>query len=432
MFKKLKYWKTHHGIEMFGVLLSLCIVLMAISSVSIISYANAVDRDYLEGNPFYNANFVTSKSLTKGEIKAFYTNADNTKCAIMLYFNPITNMSTNANDYQIFYKGYNVSKGGYTKRNLNKPVGGYYIFGSTGYAMIYLVASEGFQQQAAEVVVRCLESIYTSEYSSESVRNLQELDESYKEYDQYRLIINPAGQQATVVDFLDDFDVERVYQQCIVDEQESKIRETLIDDVVRLNELWARIASFKTNLVEAGVNTVDLPDVIKGDQFVNCPDADDHKCDISSKPLKEDVTTQLVYIPNTILEGGVDFDWFHEDLHTADFLNPMLGGKTEIAFFETLRRDSELYRSDRIDQNDFSMLDGTPINFDRLSRSSLVTDQQVYTAIREYIDAVNSYISLKNQYQTRDLVSYLELQYNMQSTGKTFSSNLEDDAVHVW
>lgn len=433
MFRKLMNWKKHHGIEMFGGLLVLCIVALVINSGVILSYAANEDKDYLEGNPYYAEEFVTSKSQTRGTIKAFYTNADNTKVAIMLHFTPITNMSTDAANYQIFYKGFNISKQRYTKRNLNEPVGGYYIFGSTGYAMIYLMDSTGFEQQAGEVVVRSLETLYTNnDSSSEEIESLKQLDASYEEYDQFRLIINPAGAQATVVDFLDDFDVQRVYQQCIVDEQEAEIRARLMRDTVELNELWSRISAFKKNLTEAGVNVTMLPEEIRGDRFVNCPDADGKHCEISSKDLVEDVTTQLVYVPSYVYSGGVDFDWFHEDLHTADFLGPLLGGKTEAAFFQSLVQEKAQYGGMQVDANSFSMLDGTPINLSTLATSSLVTDKQIYDAISEYSSAVNDYIEMKRQYQTVDMVEYLSLQYNMQSTGQTFSANLQDDTVHVW
>ena len=411
MFTKIRMWQKHHGIELFGIYLSLvCVCLVAISG-SIKMTASNQDRDFLNENAIYASEFTTSLSGITGNIEAVYVNPSDTKCAIVLHMNEINKTSTDAADYQLYVKGFNVSQGKYSVTTLNNYKGGYYVFGSTGYAMIYLTDAAGFQNQAIEIIVRCNEVFTTAEANAETAE-LYAKDASYADNDQYRIVINPKGEAAIEVDFLDELNVVKLYQNTVLLESEEEIRETLRNDVKTLNQYLSQINSYGNNLTNMGVKVPALPDSIIGDELYNL----------------ENEENTLVYKPSYVFANGVDFDWFeHSLMDDYRFLPDLVGAKSDYQFLNDIRaqRDNINYEFP-----DWVMLDGTRI--DRNSDSQLQTDMTLQSTIASYEQAVSSYLTLKNQYQTVDLMNYLNLEYNMTSTGKTFTSNYGDDTVIVW
>ena len=411
MFTKIRMWQKHHSIELFGIYLVLiCVGLLAISGTIKLT-ANSQDRDFLDANAIYASEFTTSLSGIAGNIEAVYVNPSDTKCAIMLHMDEISKTSTDAMDYQLYVKGFNVSQGKYATATLNKFKGGYYVFGSTGYAMIYLTDAAGFKNQAIEIVVRCNE-VFTGGTMSAEASALAQQDASYASNDQFRIIINPKGSAATEVDFLDNLDVVKLYQNTVLLESEEEIRTTLKNDVKNLNMYLAQINSYGKNLTNMGVKVPTLPDYIVGDEFSNL----------------ENEENTLVYKPNYVFANGVDFYWFEKSLMDDHrFLPDLVGGKSDYQYLNDVKAQRD---GINIEFNDWIMLDGTRIN--RESESTLQTDTTLRNTITAYEEAVRSYVTLKQQYQTQDLMNYLYLEYNMTSTGNTFTSNYSDGTVIVW
>lgn len=411
MFTKIRMWQKHHGIELFGIyLLLVCVGLVAISG-TIKMTASSQDRDFLNENAIYASEFITSLSGIAGNIEAVYVNPSDTKCAIVLHMAEINRTSTDAADYQLYVKGFNVSRGEYATMTLNNYKGGYYVFGSTGYAMIYLTDAAGFQNQAIEIVVRCNEVFSTVEGNAD-VAALAEKDASYANNDQFRIIVNPKGSAATEVEFLDDLDVVKLYQNTVLLDSEEEIRATLKTDVKELNQYLAQINAYGNNLRNMGVKVPALPECIAGDEFYNL----------------ENEENTLVYKPNYVFANGVDFDWFERSLmDDYRFLPELVGGKSDYQYLNDIAAQHDFYSQE---QFNWVMMDGTRI--DRNSNSQLQDDVTLQQTIDAYELAITNYIRVKTQYQTIDLMSYLNLEYNMTSTGKTFTSNYGDDTVIVW
>lgn len=423
MMGKIKYWIKHNDIQAFGLALAtitLCLVL-TISNIAIT--AAGQDRDYLNGNAMYVSEFVTSLSGIAGNIVEVYTNDSNTKCGIVIQLDKdqISNISTDANDYQMYVKGYNISKGTYAARTLSNPTGGYYVFGETGYAMIYLVDSAGFQNQALEIVVRCNE-YYSS--TGDSDEELKEKDASYANHDQFRIIINPHGESAVKASFLDDLDVVKLYQNTVAYAEEDKIREKLTADVKQLNEYISKINSYAERLDTLGVSVQGVPNCVM-------EDADSFA---TEKITAEDGTEAelLVYHPGYVFPGGVDFDWFKYKLIDGNrFLPDLIGVKSAQQYLLDLTENKDM-TSYTMGADAWYMKDGTKINLNSNTESTLVDVNAIRTDIQIYTQTVNEYIRLKQQYQTVDMVSYLSLEYNIETTGETFTSNYSEDTVIVW
>lgn len=449
MFAQFSSWKKHHSIEFFGVLLILLLSLLVVDVAGSLTHTASADRDYLSENPYYAKRFTTSLSGLTGDIVGFYTNADHSKCGIMVKIDDILNMSTDANDYEIWFRGFNVSKGTYTNYTANRPSGGYYVFGATGYAMIYLVNTGGFKEQACEVVIRSNKTLVKNETTSgdlgEAMQALKKKDLSYSKYDQYRLIINPSASGATVVDFLDDIDIMAAYRYCVLDAQEDSVRAKLYSDIGIMNDSMRQINEYKKNLNFMNVRVPDLSEYIAGDRFVNCPDGENGVCECSDVEALPYVTTDKdtgeivrtvypVYIPGMVASRGVDFDWQHHRLSDdgVDFFDGLLlDGQTKDRFLKALPTLSTVNYNTVPNISQFSMLDGTPLS-ESMRNSGRTDEVQIYNLVQSYIGAVSTYVSTKNQYQVTDLVKYLTLQYNMEVSGQAFTSNFTDGIVHIW
>lgn len=411
LFRKIRMWQKHHKIELFGAIVCAICVLLMVDCGSILLYAKNEDNDVLTNQAIYASEFTTSLSGVTGNISQVYVNEEGTKCGILLHFDDMTNIVTDALSYQIYVKGFNVSKGKYASETLSYPTGGYYVFGSTGYALIYLVDNNGFANQALECIVRCNDTINMSSNSSTDVAELKSKDGSYANYDQFRIVINPAGKLASKVSFLDDFDVTSLYQDAVVNESEAEIRETLKEDIVDLNTALKAINNYRNNLIDLNVKVPNLPSIIAGDEFY----------------FDEDGTT-LIYKPDEIFANGVDIDWYHTDLQTGNFLTQdLIGVKTPLQFFGDLSA-AEVQPLEV--PGTFYMVDGTEVKEE--SNSELTDIASISTNIQNYRDALNEYYRLKKNYQTIDLMKYLYLEYNMLNTGKHFTSNYNENTVIVW
>ena len=460
MFQRFRTWKKHHSIEFFGATLAILLSLLFVDVAGILMYTANADRDYLSGTPYYAEAYSTSLSGLNGRIVGFYTNEDNTRVGIMLHTDNIANMSTDALQYEVYFRGFNVSKGDYTKITLNNPSGGYYVFGNTGYSMIYLIQSGGFKEQAAEIIVRSNETVVEGQGSGDAadeVAALKQWNKTFEYYDQFRLIVNPSATGATKVDFLDskdgNVDVMAAYRYCVLDAEEDTVRQKLYNDVAQLNTYMRQINAYKKSLEEnMGVRVPALPAAIAGDRFVNCPEtAKDESGNEIKTPCELDTVTAIpaivtgedgstkevsypVYIANYVYPRGVDFDWMHHKLSegNVDFFDGLLAtGQTKERFLRNLPLQEMTNAAERLDVTMFRRTDGTPLDAN-INVSTMEDDKRIYEAVTAYITAVNSYQQLKQQYQTGDLVAYLTLQYNMEVSGQSFTSNFVDGVINVW
>lgn len=411
---KIKRWHKYHKIEVFGAIVGFFVLIIIIDVISISIRVKAENNAFMEDNAIYVSNFTTSLSGKTGSIAEMYVNDEKTKCVIFLYFDSTENLVTDASKYQVYVKGYDIGKGKYAISTKSKPVGGYYIFGSTGYAAIYLSDANGFQEQSIECIVRCNEILVKSQLADVEAANR---DASYAQYDQWRIIVNPLGKSAKTCDFLDDFDIVSLYQDAVIDINEESIRKILIDNVNNLNVYMKQLETYRNNLKVLGVRIPAIPEYISGDVF--------------SYEENKNGEQIMIYSPEYVFETGVDFDWFRYNLHDKSFIDdikdPLI---SDTQFFNKLQNFSGINRY--TSEQNWYMADGTLINRNEVSTSQLSNMKSINENIKKYETVLNQYYTLKREYQCTNLVNYLVLESNMRNTGKHFTSNYGENAVIVW
>lgn len=408
---KIKHWRKHHKIELFGAVIGSVFLLLLVDLVFISAHVKAVNKNFLKTQAVYVSEFKTSLSGKTGQIAQVYVNPDHTKCVILLHFDSTDNIVTDASQYQVYVKGFDLNKGNYAKKTLSNPVGGFYMFGSTGYSAIYLADANGFAQQCLECIVRCNEVLTTDVKVNDE--EAAKRDGSYAEHDQWRVIINPIGESAKTCDFLDDFDIVSLYQDAVIDANEDEIRAQLISDVSNLDILMKQIQSYREDLQGLGVRVPSLPDYISGDTF------------------KKDEDGNIIYSPGQVLEGGVNFEWVNNTLHDKSFMDEVKEPSlSDTQFFNSLNTYAVTQRS--TSEKYWYMADGTQIDRTNTNNSVLTNLKTINNNITKYETSLSDYSSLKKQYQCTDLVNYLALESNMRSAGKYFTSNYDENTVIVW
>ena len=99
-------------------------------------------------------SFTTSLSGKNGKISQIYVNTERNKCVILFQFDDMNGMVTDAAKYQVFIKSFDVFKGEYASRRRTQldVMGGFYVFGTTGYTALYLSAVNGFPGECYEII----------------------------------------------------------------------------------------------------------------------------------------------------------------------------------------------------------------------------------------------------------------------------------------
>ena len=436
MFKNSGFAKTHR-IQVFGVSLLLVLSIMLADVIAIHVYAAKEDAAVYDTRTIYSRNVVTSLSGVQGQIVSVYASPGRTKVAVALKFANPEMMPSDAAEYSIGVRGFNTKTQKYALDTYAKTMkGGYYIFGQTGYSVVYFVNSEPFPSQTTEVIVRTENTLNLG--SSKQADELKARGGTYAKYDQYRFVINLGASDMPVAAFMDNFKPETIYQYSVVDEKEAAIREQLNNDVVGLNTLRRRINEYAKTLSNLNVITPGVPNEMVGDEFTN------PNIDSKGNPLYGDYQTNskhdpnlLVYTPTKyIFPGGVDFNWFTTDLHEVSYLKSLAGTTPFAEFFKMLQSSAASGNNKKIEwPANFNTTivmktDGSKI---QLSDNTGMGDiPGIQKAANNYINAVNQYYELKRQYQTQDLVDYLKLDYEVSSTGGTYTANFNDKSLVVW
>ncbi|NDO52128.1 hypothetical protein FMM75_23110 [Lachnospiraceae bacterium MD335] len=411
-FRRIRIWGKHHHIELFGTILGMLLLVLLINSISICVYASRENDRLLSENAIFANSFTTSLSGKDGRISQIYVNPERNKCVVLFQFNDMNGMVTDAEKYQVFIKSFDVFKGDYASRRTTQldVMGGFYVFGSTGYTALYLSAVNGFPKECYEIILRCNDVLQIGTNSSDNENAAR--DASYAQFDQWRVIINPNGNTAKECSFLDDFNITSLYQDAVIDENEGEIREKLYEDVKIMYSSWKKLNNYRNNLENLNVKVPSLPVYIASDELT----------------VDEDGIIQ--YHSGFELEDGVDYDWYGKTLHEVSFLDMVKQADiTDVQFFNSL---NNYQTSDfQLTSNIWYMADGSVINLDE-SNLKLTNTQAVVENIKSYNQAVNDYYNAKRQYHCTHLIDYLYLESNMKTAGKYFTSNYNEGVVTVW
>ena len=184
---------SHYAIERFGVLFLTLVFCMGLLVTSIFGKQMEYNSQALSGNAIYTRSFKMSQTQTAGSVLGVYTNEAHTKCLVLLKFADMSLLPVQADEYTMFLTG--SGKEGTRNELKCSPSGMFYLFGSTGYAGIYLQDVNGFESQILMLYLRA-----TSNFTGQTaVGNYT--DKTFETYNQAAIYFNPGGSYATHANF---------------------------------------------------------------------------------------------------------------------------------------------------------------------------------------------------------------------------------------
>ena len=416
IFMKLFKFDKHHKFERFGVIFcSLFLVMLIIVSIAFVDKLQT-DNETMDNKVIYTRNFQTSISEINGTVDNIYKNKDNTEAFLVLHLEDTTNISTDAKNYQMYLTGAKQSGdeiiGEYLEHESLR--GSIYLFGSSGYIGLHLVDSEGFASQLCDLVVRCNSQIKTDDESDDGEEENTDMEDSFLQYDQFRIYFNPGGKKCDVAEFLNktSWSVSDAYEECVSRAQEEEIRKTLTNDVEQLKKSMDAIEEYTARLKGSNsptdVAVPEMPEPISGDKFIEHGSATDDKSD-----------DYIEYIPHEILPCGYEFDWYNGSVKSG-YIDGLCGELTYAQYFNKKQSEESDDNGMGVSVDEWTLNDGTLINS---LDASISENKSIVDNANLLASAWQTYYDLKQQYQCVDLLSLLYLEVDTNNVNSNYTIN---------
>lgn len=391
---------NHHGIERFGVLfLALVFYMCVVMGFCIAAWQQSNHVNF--GNQAkYTSAFAFSRTGVEGRVVDVYRNQSFTRSFVLLYFEDLSGLSTNAEDYQLFLTGSDVNQN--YMALTSSPAATFYVFGSSGYMGIDLVDTGVFDKQIMNLVIRHTSNLVSEDYNQEAADAAE--DGTFVQYDQAQLYFNPGGQGGTYADVLDkeSFTPQELYECFMVRPQEQELRNELND---LLKSMWMtqqQIAEYTQRVEQDGIIVPEVPVLIRGDSIEGPDDNGYYYLDT-----------------NYVLANGFDFPWQQRTVLEGylDTLCPDGDYYTFLREKAVAEDDVEFSTSDLV----WYKQDGTVFDLDNAAGISEL--ESAKKDIDNLMGAWKTYYNQKKQYQVVDLTRLLNLELDYRSAWTVFTTS---------
>ena len=462
---------AHHKMERFVVIFSAFV--LAFMAIFTISFKIHLDHQkvILTTQALYTNATVWSITGEKMAVCGIYRNDTSSKVFILLKAaggpESMSNLPTNANDYQIFMTGYGKDK------LTNDPRGAVYMFGNTGYMGLFFVDSKGLDPHVYDIVVRN-NNVLVTEPSQTGLEMYAGKSESFRYHDQIQIFANLAGTDAEVKDFLnkDNPTVDEIYADVVASIDESSVRAKLDKDLVNMNEAMMKVNQYADALTRLQIQIPVLPDSIGGDgisldstisasnptefskdmiqdvssiitsSYESSEVAADQMFatveigDLSTENEDGTVTSNPLYMgTDYVFPGGVQFNY--EDLKLTDRILDQLK-PADVSYDDWVaskKIEADTYRNignalDLSYYKNWFRFDGTKFEYNENGSSNV--DAATQGAIKNYVSAVQSLYTAKYNYQTSDLYELLRLENLADTSTATFSINASENVLTMY
>lgn len=398
-FSSLNVFGRHKKIERFMVtFFSISIPLTIMTGVSIYNKFG-LDDQMLISRAVYTTEATFSRTNETSKVVGVYTNSDKTRGMVLIKFSDGINISSNASDYKVFTTASNLKKG---KEDLSsKPAGSIYVFGTSGYIGLYFVDNGGFNSQIFKSTIR-MEKEFKSVDDKKIVKE-QLPGESYSQYDQADFYYNLGASEATKLTTLDnaEFSIQDFYVEAVGSKLNNDKRKEITDNLNNMSKTMLQIREMKSRLESTSVDGVglivpDLPKEISSDNFSGSGD-------------------DILYNTDYVYPGGLNFNWKDIDLKKGYFksINNKYINPDDLSlskFLVKLREQQS--KSDAIKkfEHQWVMSDGS--KFEDFVRTIGLDNSGVESMnanVTNYTNLLDSYMEMKQTYQTKDLKDLLSL-----------------------
>lgn len=447
----MKKFGSHYAIERFGLLFCSLSLAMAVLLAMLTNTQIQRQRVSLSGRAIYTGSFTMSQSRATGTVQGLYVNSDQTKVLVLFKFNDMSKVPRKATDYNLAVAAVD-AKMRYNEIQ-SRPAGLFYMFGSTGYAAIYLQDMSGFPSQILGVSLTAKSKLVAGGTGQQDVGYIY---------------FNPGGTYATRAAFLDQdrWKFSEMVEEVMTRKQEIAQRNTLTADLNAMMQQLLLINDYKARLTDDMKITIPLDPVYVQDKIYAVPTAE-----LSSKKLSD--CTKLVmddysyehggwltsdqktgYYNNevtlflearAVVPGGHDFTWQTGRILTG-YLKYLTDSTDVLQWRNYMQKKQESFDPNltpfatEVSRFRFIKSDGSAFLVIRTkgreedAEEELLSyndgDREINYAINLLIDAWEEYYALKVKYETVDLPALLNTEIDANDMLTTYTVNT--DGVRIY
>lgn len=400
---------SHYKMERFGVMFFALLTAMALVVGSIGIRKAAMDKVTLGDTAVYTTGFTSSLSMNDGQLVNLWVNDSRTQCFILLHWDDMTSVVTDAEDYEVYLTGR--SPNGRKEALQCTPYGNFYVFGTTGYMGLFLVDMDGFPSQIINCIVRC----------NRLVNGMPDLvpeyaDTSFSTYDQIQFFVNPGGALASTASFLNEgrMNVYDIYEATAAAGQEAQIRASLNNTLKSMQASLDAINEYTYRVKQDDIVVPTTPIQIRGDS------------------ITQDEAGNYHLDTDYIVQGAYTFDWQN--------------GSIQQGYLEDVLKEAGYRRADRyiLDQQakaennvmDLSALrwvynDGTVFSTTTGTGAVMSSVAQTQKDIQNLTQAWSTYYNLKVSYQTAQLEQLLRLELEISEATSAYTVKT-NGLIMIW
>lgn len=422
---------SHHAIERFGIIFTALSTLLVLVLVG--SGFSAVQNNSakLDSTPLYVSQFTTSKTGLNGDVTGVYVSSDRTTAMVMMQFDDVASISTDANSYQTFLTGSNTDLG--QSRIEGSVTGRVVVFGSTGYMAVLLESSQPFAQQILNLTVRATDELV---YATGDTRVRDDLkdDNSFAQHDQWRIYFNPGASKAVTVPALDapTFDAGSVYASVVTAPEEEEIRANMFDQLGTMRADLARIQSYEDEIGRTSSLDGDFLVPVRGDdpQAAVISIAGDVVVDrTTGKPATAETSTKDMELKTDwVSPNGFQFDWQDGSVYEG-YLSSIVPTGTKFGTYLAERAQAKNTTGFDKGKIVWTLTDGTLL----ADSTDAATVLAPLTDLRTNLEtAYQTYYNDKLVYQVDLPTDLLDLEVTLRTVESTYSMNDGEAALLVY
>lgn len=416
---------SHHTMERFAVICGVLVVTFTTVMAGTGFSAWQDGRAVLADTALYTDQFTTSRTNLSGDVNGVYTNELGDKALVVMQFDEDAQISYNAADYQAFLLGSDANLSSETV-STEGITSSFHVFGSTGYVGVLLDAEEPFDQQVLNLTMRAnAELSFNDQATEESVDEIAG-DETFAEFDQWRVFFNPGANGAEEIEALESttFDPARAFYDVALQSQEDEVRGELDAQLLEMRSALTRIDSYTSDLQTTKVDGVflrppEVPAFVKGDEITG----------ESVSEATDDVST-LTLETSTVTPGGFDFNWRAGNVYDGylDVLVP--AGQSYAQYLSEKSEESGDETDDQVSAMEWTLSDGTSLSEDY--RASDTTMRPLTNVMNNLSQAYQDYASAKDEYQSTLMLELLALDVDLRDVQSNSSVNETEDFLFVY
>lgn len=413
--------RAHYRMELFSIaFFVLCALMLVVTIGCVVGHVTKQSVD-LTSRALYTTEIQTSRTGVTGKVEQIYTDDSHSAAFVLMKFDDISKISTDANNYQMFLTGADVEKN--TQDIKGSPAGSFYVFGNTGYVGAYFKNVGGFEPQIWYLVVRCNAEIVQPR-DVETLENMAFDDRSFAKFDQFAVYFNPGASEAEPLACLNNSaapDAYELFGQAVLTAEEADVHTNLETYLTSLKTAQARIEEYEGRLVKDGVQVPARPESIAGDKLTESEDG------------------TLTFTPATVVPGGYEFDWRSKSVMDG-YLDDVMkaagaSSQNKEQFLAEKSREASSSKNDNgLDASRITwyLQDGTPL----ADLDNGTAEYGRYATINEdcqgLVSAWREFYTAKQKYQVDGLGALLNLEVSSDAMMRMGSVNTAETVLRCY